>query len=175
MPVGQRKLGKRTDLRTALLRSGVTAFIEHGRLELTEGIAKEIQKIAEKYIALAAKECDNFTVGKKKVSRAKLDAKGNRITSKKTSKNDKEYTVIEREVTEEEVRLDGPSRLHARRQILSYLYNPKDENGNSKKIINKLFDEIGPKYKERKGGYTRIIKIGPRRGDATEMVILELV
>lgn len=174
MPASNRKLGQRTNLRTAGLRSGVTALIEHGRVEVTEAKAKEIQGLAEKYIALAAKECDNFTVGKKKVSRAKLDAKGNKITSKKTSKNGKEYTVVEREVTEEEVRLDGSSRLHARRQILSYLYNPKDENGNSKKIINKLFDEIGPKYKERNGGYTRIIKMGPRRGDAAEMVILEL-
>lgn len=175
MPVTQRKLGKRTDIRTAELRSGVTALIEHGRVEVTEAKAKEIQKIAEKYIALAAKECDNFTVGKKKISRVKLDAKGNKITTKKTSKNGIEYTVSEREIVEEEARLDNPSRLHARRQILSYLYNPKDANGNSKKIVNKLFDELGPKYKERNGGYTRIIKMGPRRGDAAEMVILELV
>jgi large subunit ribosomal protein L17 len=57
--------------------------------------------------------------------------------------------------------------LHARRQVLSYL---QDEE-----VTKKLFDEIGPKYKDRQGGYTRIMKLGPRRGDAAPMVILELV
>ena len=57
--------------------------------------------------------------------------------------------------------------LHARRQVLAYVY---DED-----VVTKLFDEIAPKYSERKGGYTRVIKIGPRRGDAAEMAVLELV
>lgn len=172
---GPNKLSRTADHRVADLRNWVTAVIEHERVELTEARAKETQKLVEKYIALAAKYESDFTVGKKRVSRPKLDAKGNKVTVKKTSKNGKEYTTVERVMVEEEVRIDSPARLHARRQILSFLFNPKDEKGESKKIINKLFDQLGPKYKDRKGGYTRIVKIGPRRGDGAEMVILELV
>ena len=58
--------------------------------------------------------------------------------------------------------------LHARRQALSTL-------GQDRFLVHKLFEEIGPRYAERPGGYTRIVKLGPRRSDATEMVFLELV
>ena len=58
--------------------------------------------------------------------------------------------------------------LHARRQALATLHNDKF-------VVHKLFEEIGPRYAERPGGYTRIVKLGPRRSDATEMVFLELV
>jgi len=58
--------------------------------------------------------------------------------------------------------------LHARRQALSAL-------GQDKFVVYKLFEEVGPRYSERPGGYTRILKLGPRRSDATEMVLLELV
>jgi large subunit ribosomal protein L17 len=58
--------------------------------------------------------------------------------------------------------------LHARRQALSAL-------GQDKFVVYKLFEEVGPRYADRSGGYTRILKLGPRRSDATEMVLLELV
>ncbi len=59
--------------------------------------------------------------------------------------------------------------LHARRQAMSTLQHP------DKGVIYKLFEEIAPRYAERPGGYTRILKLGPRRSDSTEMVYLELV
>jgi large subunit ribosomal protein L17 len=73
------------------------------------------------------------------------------------------------------VTVDNPSRLYARRKAMNWLYRVKDKDGNQINLANKLFDEIAPKYKDVNGGYTRLYKIGPRRGDAAEMVILELI
>lgn len=72
-----------------------------------------------------------------------------------------------RRVAEKLITLAKRGDLHARRQVLSYLV---DET-----VVSKLFDEIAPKYEERNGGYTRILKLGPRQGDAAEVVFLELV
>lgn len=72
-----------------------------------------------------------------------------------------------RRMAEKMITLGKRGDLHARRQALAYIY---DED-----VVTKLFEEIAPKYSERHGGYTRIIKMGPRRGDAAEMAILELV
>ena len=73
------------------------------------------------------------------------------------------------------VTVDNPSRLHARRQIIKWVYRVKDSEGKYINVVDKLFDEIAPKYKERKGGYTRVYRLNMRRGDAAERVILELV
>ena len=110
----QRKLGRPTDQRRAMLRNLTTSLLENGRIETTVTRAKEVQKLAEKMV----------TLGKS-------------------------------------------NTLHTKRQALSYI--------TKRDVVIKLFDEIAPKYSERNGGYTRIIKMGPRRGDAAEMAILELV
>lgn len=113
---GYRKLGRRSDLRRAMLRNLVTGFFksESGRIVTTEMRAKEVRSIAEKMITLAKR-----------------------------------------------------GDIHSRRLVLSYV--------TEEEVVTKLFSEIAPKYAERNGGYTRIVKMGPRRGDAAEAVILELV
>ena len=109
-----RKLGRTSDQRRAMLRAMTTYLLESGQIKTTYARAKEVAPIAEKMITLA-------------------------------KKND----------------------LAAYRQALSYL--TKED------VANKLFKEIGPKYADRNGGYTRVVRIGPRRGDAAEMAIIQLV
>jgi large subunit ribosomal protein L17 len=169
----QRKLGRATDQRKAMLKGLVTALFEHGKVETTEARAKEVKNIAEKMITLAVKEADNFTSKQVKVSTARVDSAGKKITKTVTSKNGKKYEVVDREIKTDMVTVDNPTRLHARRQIFNWVYKAVDSKG--KPIVDKLFDEIAPKYKGRNGGYTRIYKLGPRRGDAAEVAILELV
>ena len=72
-----------------------------------------------------------------------------------------------RSTAEKMITLGKKNTLHTRRQALSFI--TKED------VVKKLFDEIAPKYSDRNGGYTRIIKIGPRRGDCAEMAIIELV
>lgn len=170
-----RKLGRPTDQRKALLRSQVTALLVNGKIETTEARAKEVKDIAEKLISSAIKEIDNISSKQVKTSAAKLDSKGKKMTKTVTSKNGKKYEVIDREEKTDMVQLDNPSRLHARRLAISKIYKVKDEKGKNINVANKLFDEIAPKYKDKKGGYTRIYKLGNRRGDAALMVMLELV
>jgi len=111
---GNRKLGRESAHRKAMLRNLVTDLLREGRITTTEMRAKETRRMAEKMI----------TLGKR-------------------------------------------GDLHARRQALAYIF---DED-----VVKKLFDEIAPGYEDRQGGYTRILKLGPRRGDAAEEVYLELV
>ena len=110
----QRKLGRPTDQRCAMLRNLTTSLLENGKIETTVTRAKEVQKLADKMV----------TLGK-------------------------------------------ANTLHTKRQALGFV--------TKRDVVSKLFDEIAPKYSERNGGYTRVIKIGPRRGDAAEMAVLELV
>ncbi len=168
--MANRKLGKSTDQRVAMLRNLTTALIWNGKIITTETRAKEVRPIAEKLITLAVNEYKNTE------------------TVTKESRNDKQQIV------EREVQNDMPSKLHARRQIMAYLYDVpefkskkeskseyKERTGDVRHpVVEKLFREIAPKYDKRgedvgRGGYTRIMKLGPRRGDAAEMVVLELV
>ena len=176
---GYRKLGRTSDQRKAMLRSLTTALINNGKIVTTEARAKEVKKIVEGMIALAVKEKDNYEVVKVTAKVARKDANGKRV---KEVVDGKKVTVYDE--VEKEIKKDMPSRLHARRQMLKTLYAvtevPTEAAGrkrNTKKVDlpAKLFNEIAPKYENRNGGYTRIIKIGQRKGDGAMAVLLELV
>ncbi len=168
---GLNKLSRPSGQRKALLRNQVTALIWHGSIKTTAARAKEVRRIAEKLITKAIREYEN-TVS---VTKAVRDEEGNLV--------------------KQDVVNDAPSKLAARRAIMSYVNDvpfTKEEKeskhkykmrtkDNAHPVVEKLFREIAPKYDKRAkelgqgGGYTRIIKCGPRRGDAAEVVILELV
>ena len=170
-----RKLGRTTDIRLAMLKSQLTDLILHGKIETTEARAKEVKSLADSIIALAIKEKDNFEMVDAKVIKAKLDSKGNKVTESVKSKNGKEYLRVVKEETTEKRQKDMPSRLNARRKMMKMLNKVTDQEGKSVDLPAKLFNEIAAKYEGRVGGYTRIIKAGPRRGDAAEVAILELI
>jgi len=198
-----RKLGRTSSQRKALLRNQVTALINNGRIVTTEAKAKEVKKIAEGIIALAVREKDNFETVKVTAKVARKDKDGKRVKQivdkndptkvLAESHRDKDGKIVrvENGVTvtvydevEKEIKKDLPSRLHARRQMLKVLYPvtevPTENKGKKKAtkevdLVAKLFDEIAPKYANRNGGYTRIIKIGQRKGDGALEVVLELV
>lgn len=174
-----RKLGRTSPQRKALLRNQVTALLYHGKIVTTEARAKEVRKIAEHLIAMAVKEKDNFETVTVTAKVPVKDKDGKRVKEVVDGKKVTKYENVEKEIKK-----DLPSRLHVRRQILRVLYPvvyvPTEAAGrkrNTKEVdlVAKLFDEYGPRYETRHGGYTRIIKIGPRKGDAAMEVILELV
>ncbi len=174
-----RKLGKATKPRRALLRNQATMLLYNGKIVTTEARAKEVKKIVEPIIALAAKERDNYDTITVDAKVARKDKDGKRV---KEVKDGKKVTVYD--TVQKEIKKDKPSRMHARRQILKTLYPvtevPKQAAGRKKNtkqvdLVEKLFSEYGPKYANRNGGYTRIVKIGQRKGDAAMMVVLELV
>lgn len=170
-----RKLGKTTDIRLAMLKTQVTDLLWHEKIETTLARAKETKAIADSLISLAIKEASNFEEVEVKVSKAKLDEKGNKVTELVKSKNGREYLKVVKETKTEKRQKDMPSKLNARRKIMRNVNKVKDADGNNIDIPAKLFNELAPKYKEIKGGYTRIIKKGPRKGDAAETVILTLI
>ena len=167
----ERKLGRTASQRKAMLRNLTTNLLWYGRIETTEAKAKEVRAIADKMITLAIREYDQ------------------------TVEVEKEFYNEKKQIVKETFVNDLPSKLHARRLMMAYLYEIKeakndDENkadykertkDNKHPEVEKLFREYGPKYRARNqekncaGGYTRMYKLGPRRGDAAEMVIVELV
>ena len=174
-----RKLGRTSAQRKALLRNQVTALLNNGKIVTTEAKAKEVRKIAEGLIAMAVKEKDNYEMVKVTAKVPVKDKDGKRVKEVVDGKK-----VTKFETVEKEIKKDMPSRLHARRQMLKVLTPvvevPTEGAGRKKNtkevdLVAKLFDEIAPKYVDRKGGYTRIVKIGLRKGDAAMEVVLELV
>lgn len=174
-----RKLSRTSSQRKALLRGQVTALIANGKIVTTEAKAKEVRKIAEGLIAAAVREKDNFDEVTVTAKVARKDKDGKRV---KEVVDGKKVTVYDE--VEKEIKKDMPSRLHARRQMLKVLYPVtevptkaagKKKNTKEIDLVAKLFDEIAPKYATRNGGYTRIVKIGQRKGDGAMEVLLELV
>ena len=174
-----RKLGRTSSQRKALLRAQVTNLLYHGKIVTTEARAKEVRKIAEGIIAMGVKEKDNFETVKVTAKVPRKDKDGKRV---KEVVDGKKVTVYDE--VEKEIKKDMPRRLHARRQMLKVFYpvtevpstNAGRKRGTKKvDMPAKVFDEIAPKYVDRKGGYTRIIKIGQRKGDGAMEVVLELV
>ena len=168
-----RKLGRTSSQRKALLRNQVTALLNNGKIVTTEAKAKEIRKIAEHLIAIAVKEKDNFETVKVTAKVARKDKDGKRV---KEVVDGKKVTVYDE--VQKTIKKDLPSRLHARREMLKVLYTVKEGQGKKAAevdMVAKLFDEIAPKYANRNGGYTRIVKIGQRKGDGALEVVLELV
>ena len=171
-----RKLGRTTDIRNAMLKTGLTDLIWHEKIETTEARAKEIKALADSIIALAIREKDNFETVDAKVVKAKLDSNGKKVTEVAKSKNGKEYVKVVKEETTEKRQKDMPSRLNARRKIMRKINKVKDSEGNNVDLPAKLFNEIAPKYAGKNvGGYTRIVKAGPRKGDGAETAILMLI
>ena len=176
---GYRKLSRPADQRKALLRNQVTALIYRGKIVTTEAKAKEVRRIAEGIIALAVRERDNYDTVTVTAKVARKDKDGKRV---KEVVNGKKVTVYDE--VQKEIKKDKPSRLHARRQMLKVLCPVKEvpseaagKKKNTKQVDlpAKLFDEIAPKYANRNGGYTRIVKLGQRKGDGAPVVVLELV
>lgn len=172
---GYRKLSRTSSQRKALLRNQVTNLIHHGKIITTEAKAKEVSRIAEGIIAIAIREKDNFEEKTVQTKVAKKDASGKRV---KEVVDGKRVTVFE--TVDRKIKVDKPSRLHGRRQIMKTLYTVKENPGKKREVkevdlVAKLFDDIAPKYAGRNGGFTRIVKIGQRKGDGALEVMLELV
>ena len=170
-----RKLGRPTDQRLAMLKCLTTDLLLHEKIQTTETRAKEVKSIVDSLIALAIKEKDNYEMVDVKIVTAKLDDKGNKETQKVTSKNGKEYLKVVKEEKTVSRQKDLPSRLNARKKIMTKVNKVKDNEGKNVDLPSKLFNELAPKYEDRNGGYTRIIKLGNRRGDSAPIAIIELV
>ena len=166
-----RKLGLNATQRMALIKNQASALLWYGKIETTEARAKEVASYVAKVLTLAVNNYTDTVETQVKVA----DDKG-----KETTK-----TLIK----------DGTKKLNARRKIMSMVIDLQEIQGNKETkadfkkrtravkspLIEKIFDEYAPKYATRKeekgqgGGYTRIYKLGPRKGDAAEVAIIELV
>jgi len=176
---GYRKLGRTTSQRKAMLRNQVTSLMNNGKIVTTEARAKEVRRIAEGLIALAVRERDNYETVTVDALVPRKDKDGKRVKEVVDGKKKTVYDTVSKTIKK-----DKPSRLAARRKMLEVFYGVKQVPAENKKrksltkeidMPKKMFEEIAPKYANRNGGYTRIVKIGQRKGDAAMEVLLELV
>ncbi|MDX2066137.1 MAG: 50S ribosomal protein L17 [Fimbriimonadaceae bacterium] len=145
--VDRRKLGLPSDQRMALLTNLQRQFIRHGYIRTTLGRAKEVQRLVEKLITLTKME-DGLEARR----RARRVLVGHSSSSPKPEKALAGKTASERvEILQQRSLINGED------------------------LVKHLFDEVGPRFKDRPGGYTRLTKLAPRRGDAATQAVLELV
>ncbi|MFY9233116.1 MAG: 50S ribosomal protein L17 [Fimbriimonadaceae bacterium] len=144
--VDRRKLGLPSDQRRALLTNLTRQFIRHGYTRTTLGRAKELQRLVERLITLAK---DDSLVARQRARRTLV---GHSSSSPKPAKLIAGKTDIEKH------------QLLTERSLI-----------NGEDLVRHLFDNVAPRFKERNGGYTRLTKIGVRRGDGAQAAVLELV
>ena len=153
-----RKLGRTSEQRMAMIRSQASELLWYGRLETTVGRAKEVQKYAEKMITLAINTYEDVAT----VNKEKVNAKGETVTVEVTVDGVRKMKPVKED---KESKGDYNKRLAAVKHPL----------------VEKLFREYAPFYAKRandcgqKGGYSRVIKLGTRRGDGAEVAVVELV
>jgi large subunit ribosomal protein L17 len=153
-----RTLGRTSGQRKNLYRSLVTALLLHERVQTTEAKARAIRRHAEKLITLSRRGQTERIL---ELARANDRAA---LASLVQTKRAEKLLATDPDDLEQTVRAMGVS---ARRLAAARLNGPA--------AVRKLFDELGPRYMERPGGYTRILKLGYRKGDAAPMALIELV
>ena len=172
--VAGRRLGRAGGHRKALYRNLITDLLRYERLQTTEAKARAIRSQAEKLITLSRRGQTETII---ELARANNEAKLAALVQTKRAKKllalareAESPDLLEEEREAKEAELGTTARgmaVHARRQAAARLSSPD--------VVRKLFDELGPRYQERPGGYTRILKLGYRKGDATSMAMIELV
>ena len=166
-----KKLGRPTDERLAVLKNQATALLWYGKVETTLEKAKAVRSYAEKLLTLAINSYEDIV----KVTKEVVNAKGEKV--------------------KKEVLNDGPKKLNARRKLMAKLNDVQEQRKEKETkasfvertaeiahpLIERIFTVYAPRYAKRNaengqgGGYTRILKLGPRRGDNAEMAIVMLV
>ena len=157
-----RHLGRDTGHRRALYRNLMTELFRHERIKTTEAKARAVRPLAEKLVTKARK------ARTERVVELAQQREVQKLSAWFNAKRAGQLIELAEQGEEEALEaMAGQMALHARRQVLDVLQD--------KDIAHKLVDEIAPRFEDRPGGYTRMFKLGMRRGDAAKMALLELV
>ena len=155
-------LNRSSGHRQALYRNLMTELFRHERIKTTEAKARAVRPLAEKLLSKARKaRAERVVELARQRDTAKLSAWFN------ARRADQLIALVDGEDDETLERVAADMALHARRQVLATLTD--------KEVAHKLVEEIAPRFEDRPGGYTRMFKLGNRKGDASKMALLELV